>query len=50
MKMQMAKQSLENGIGIKPKHLNSKIFLDMIQHLRDARIKCKHSKEKNANC
>lgn len=30
---------------IAPKHLNNKIFVDMVRYFRDTRVKCKHTKD-----
>lgn len=30
---------------ISPKHLNNKIFVDMVRYFRDTRVKCKHTKD-----
>jgi hypothetical protein len=30
---------------ISPKHLNNKIFVDMVKYFRDTRVKCKHTKD-----
>ena len=30
---------------IAPKHLNNKVFVDMVRYFRDTRVKCKHTKD-----
>ena len=30
---------------IAPKHLNKKVFVDMVRYFRDTRVKCKHTKD-----
>ena len=30
---------------VAPKHLNNKIFVDMVRYFRDTRVKCKHTKD-----
>ena len=32
---------------IAPKHLNKKVFVDMVRYFRDTRIKCKHTKDED---
>ena len=32
---------------IAPKHLNKKVFVDMVRYFRDTRVKCKHTKDED---
>lgn len=32
---------------IAPKHLNKKVFVDLVRYLRDTRVKCKHTKDED---
>ena len=32
---------------IAPKHLNNKVFVDMVRYFRDTRVKCKHTKDED---
>lgn len=37
--------SIVVSYNIYPKHLNQKIFVDMVRYFRDTRVKCKHTKD-----
>lgn len=32
---------------VSPKHLNQKVFVDMVRYFRDTRVKCKHTKDED---
>lgn len=39
--------SIMIGYEIAPKHLNQKVFVNMVKYFRDTRVKCKHQKDKD---
>ena len=39
--------SIVISYNIAPKHLNKKVFVDMVRYFRDTRVKCKHTKDED---